>query len=125
MAFGQLTKEHRIRAKLTLRDFCQKAGLDPSNWSKVERGVNPPPRDARTLERIAKVLNLTDAGRTDYLDMAAIERREFPEDVASNVDLMKALPAFFRSARDHALTDEELKAFGEDIRRLNTRDPDA
>ena len=123
--FGAMAKTKRIAQKLTLREFCEKCGLDASNWSKVERGINPPPGEARVLERIATVLELSGTERNEFLDTAAITRREFPADLAQDVDLMKALPAFFRSARDHQLTDEELRAFGECIRKLHTRDAHA
>lgn len=123
--FGAMAKARRIARQLTLREFCEKCGIDSSNWSKVERGINPPPGETRVLERIATVLELAGAARCEFFDTAAITRRELPADVAQDVDLMKALPAFFRSARDHQLSDEELRAFGEEIRKLHTRDPNA
>ena len=46
MSFGELVKNLRISQQKTLRQFCNEHGLDPSNWSKIERNVNLPPRDA-------------------------------------------------------------------------------
>ncbi len=43
--FGDYLKSRRLERDLTLRDFCRSAGEDPSNWSKVERGILPPPTD--------------------------------------------------------------------------------
>ena len=114
----------RIAKRLTLRDFCEQVGLDPSNWSKVERGINPPPGDIGLLEKLAAFFGLNGEQKLNFMDEAALQRREIPADVAENEILQKALPAFFRAARGHELTEDELKSFAEDIRKLHTRDQD-
>ncbi|MDD5140545.1 MAG: helix-turn-helix transcriptional regulator [Verrucomicrobiales bacterium] len=114
----------RVAKRLTLRDFCEQVGLDPSNWSKVERGINPPPGDIGLLEKLAAFFGLNGEQKLKFMDEAALQRREIPADVAENEILQKALPAFFRAARGHELTEEELKNFAEDIRKLHTRDQD-
>jgi transcriptional regulator with XRE-family HTH domain len=121
--FNELAKSLRIQKKLTLRDFCDQIGLDPSNWSKVERGVNPPPGDVGVLERLAEFFGLTGKKKLEFMDAAALQRKEIPPDVADSAILQKALPAFFRAARGHELTEAELKSLAEDIRRLHTPDP--
>lgn len=120
--FSKTVKSLRIGRRLTLRDFCEQTGLDPSNWSKVERGVNPPPCDIQLLERLADFFNLTGVKKSEFMDEAALQRGEIPSDVAQNVLLQKALPAFFRAARGHELTEKELKSLAADVRKLNTPD---
>lgn len=120
--FSDTVKSLRLEKRLTLRDFCEQAGLDPSNWSKVERGVNPPPGDVETLERLAAFFGLTDARKLAFMDEAALQRREIPADVADNAILQRALPAFFRAARGHELTEAELNELAGDIRKLHTPD---
>lgn len=120
--FTETVKALRLQQRLTLRDFCQQVGLDPSNWSKVERGVNPPPGDVRLLERLADFFGLAGADKLAFLDAAALQRREIPPDVADHALLQKALPAFFRAARGHALTEAELQSLAGDIRKLHTAD---
>ena len=120
--FSTTVKSLRLEKKLTLRDFCEQAGLDASNWSKVERGVNPPPGDVETLERLADFFGLTGATKLSFMDEAALQRREIPADVADNLVLQRALPAFFRAARGHELSEAELKNLANDIRSLNTPD---
>ncbi len=122
--FNETIKTMRIAKRLTLRDFCEQVGLDPSNWSKVERGINPPPGDIGLLEKLAAFFGLNGEQKLKFMDEAALQRREIPADVAENEILQKALPAFFRAARGHELTEEELKSFAEDIRKLHTRDQD-
>ncbi len=122
--FNDTVKALRLEKRLTLRDFCEQAGLDPSNWSKVERGINPPPGDVKTLERLAAFFGLTGPKKLAFMDEAALQRNEIPADIADNVILRKALPAFFRAARGHELTEAELKNLAADIRKLHTRDRD-
>ncbi|HVM62487.1 MAG TPA: helix-turn-helix transcriptional regulator [Verrucomicrobiae bacterium] len=110
MRFGELVKELRIAQKKTLRQFCLDHGHDPSNWSKVERGVSPPPGDEKTLARWAKQLGVeagTD-GWQEFMDLASMARGEIPKDVLSDEELLKRLPVFFRSVRGAELTETQL-----------------
>ena len=120
--FTETVKSLRLEKRLTLRDFCEKVGLDPSNWSKIERGVNPPPGDVGLLERLAEFFGLSGVEKLEFIDAAALQRKEIPPDVADNVILQKALPAFFRAARGHELSEKELAELADDIRKLHTRD---
>ena len=120
--FADTIKALRLQKRLTLRDFCEQVGLDPSNWSKVERGVNPPPSDVGLLERLADFFGLAGAAKLALLDAAALQRREIPPDVADNTILQRTLPAFFRAARGHELTARELQGLVADIRKLHTAD---
>jgi transcriptional regulator with XRE-family HTH domain len=110
MRFGELVKELRIGQKKTLRQFCLDHGHDPSNWSKVERGVNPPPGDEKTLALWAKQLGL-EAGSErwqEFMDLAAVARGEIPKDIIDDEELVKKLPVFFRSVRGAELGEKEL-----------------
>src|SRR6267154_2827916 len=120
--FSDTVKKLRLEKRLTLRDFCEQAGLDPSNWSKVERGINPPPGDVKTLERLAAFFHLAGERKLAFMDEAALQRNEIPPDVADNAILQKALPAFFRAARGHELSEAELKTLADDILKLHTSD---
>jgi len=120
--FNNTIKELRIEKRLTLRDFCAAVGFDPSNWSKVERGINPPPGDIKILEKLAVFFGLEGAAKLSLIDEAALQRNEIPADIADNAVLQGALPAFFRAARGHELTREELEKLSEDIKRLHTPD---
>ena len=120
--FHEKVKALRIEKRLTLRDFCRQMSLDPSNWSKVERGINPPPGDVATLEKLAQFFDLTGPDKNEFIDAASIDRKELPKDIAENELFMNALPAFFRTARGHVLRGEKLTKFIEDIRNINRPD---
>ena len=123
MNFATLAKDLRISRGLTLRQFCAEAGLDPSNWSKVERAVIPPPGDEPTLKVIAGVLGLKGEERQKFFDQASLARHELPADIADDEKVLAALPAFFRAARGSELDDAALKQFVEDVRALHGAGP--
>jgi transcriptional regulator with XRE-family HTH domain len=120
MKFGILLKDLRIRKELTLRACSKALGEDPSNWSKLERGINPAPRDTNTLEQWAQFFKIEDPGKQAFLDAAALSRQELPPDLASDERVLAALPAFFRAVRGSELNEAMLREFIEDIRKLHS-----
>ncbi len=113
--FQALRKEHRI----TLRAFCEAAGADPGNISRLERRNIPPPQDREILSRYAKALNLKEGGDEWYLffDLAAADRGIIPQDIMDDEELVKELPAFFRTLRGQKPTETELRKVIEKIRK--------
>jgi len=99
--FGQYVKELREKRGLSLREFCRLANLDPSNWSKVERGMLAPPRNRKCLNDIASVL-LVDKDSEEWhmlFDTAAIGH--IPDELVCNRSLIvESMPIFLRSARE-------------------------
>jgi transcriptional regulator with XRE-family HTH domain len=124
MSFGDLAKELRIAQKKTLRQFCLDHGHDPSNWSKLERGVNSPPKDEKTLERWAKQLGLKVGTPQwqEFMDLADMARGEIPKHVFSDEELLKKLPVFFRSIRGAELTEKQLDELIKMVKELHTSD---
>jgi transcriptional regulator with XRE-family HTH domain len=121
--FNQYIKELRLKKRLTLRDFCLQMKLDPSNWSKVERGINPPPKDVVLLKKLADFFSLNQAEELELMDKAALERWEIPPDLAQNEVLMKnAMPAFFRIAREKDFSNQDVQEFVAGIKKIHSRD---
>ena len=120
--FGEYIKELRIKNQITLREFCKKSGLDPSNWSKIERGINAPPKSKEILKTIAKSLELT-VNSPEYNQLIDYAMIDFiPTELAEDSDVLEKLPLFFRTARGEKPTEEELKELIELIRQSNERD---
>ncbi|MDY6950649.1 MAG: helix-turn-helix transcriptional regulator [Thermodesulfobacteriota bacterium] len=117
--FGEFVKEERLKKEIGLREFCRRLGLDASNWSKVERGVLPPPKDEEKLTEIAKVLGIqSHSDKWEMLkDAASIDSGIIPRDLLSDEQVLKALPMFFRTVRSEKPTPEELEKLIEKIRR--------
>lgn len=117
--FSAMLKRIRLEQGLTLREFCLKNGFDPGNYSRLERGLFPPPESHELLERYAIALGMK-PGSDQWLelfDLAAAERGKIPEDIMSNQEVVKKLPIFFRTMRGKQLTSEQLDALVEKIRR--------
>src|ERR1017187_2026387 len=94
--FGIFIKELRARKRLGLREFCLEHGHDPSNWSKIEREVLPPPRDETILRAWAKQLSLKPDSDDwhKFFNCAAMDAGRIPKHVLN-------------SANDEALRSEE------------------
>jgi len=113
--FQALRKSHRI----TLRAFCEAAAADPGNISRLERRAIPPPQDREILSRYAKALNLAEGGDEWYLffDLAAADRGIIPQDIMDDAELVRGLPAFFRTLRGQKPTETEMRKVIEKIRK--------
>ena len=116
--FGEFIKKMRFEKRLGLREFCIASGCDPSNWSKIERGVLPPPQDQVFLERICVILGLSENSRERdrVFDYAAIDAGKIPKYVLEDAELVKRLPVFFRTATGKKPTQEELEKLAEILR---------
>jgi transcriptional regulator with XRE-family HTH domain len=105
--FGQTLKELRLKKQLSLRDVCKETGYDPSNWSKIERGLIPPP-DEKTMVKWSRVLGLNKKTQREFIDEAKVAQGVIPEDILYDKDAIKCLPAFFRTLRNEKPTKEEI-----------------
>lgn len=110
MKFGDFIKSKRLNADLSLRKFCELAEIDPSNWSKVERGRLPLSYDRPKLEKIAKVLKFKKGSKewSEFFDNAYIAQKKIPEELYSDEEVISALPVFFRTLKGDKPSEEEL-----------------
>ena len=124
MSFGQTVKDLRIAQRKTLRQFCNEHGLDPSNWSKIERDVNPAPKDEGTITRWARLLGLTPGTDVwqDFMYQAEVSHGNIPREIMSDEKLLEKLPVFLRTVRGAELTEEQLDDFIERVRDAYTPD---
>jgi len=104
--FEDFIKEKRMAANLTLRQFCIAASVDPSNWSKIERGMSEPPKSRQMLDRIAGIFQLDQNDKETLIDLAIVASipRDFREE-----KIIDKLPIFFRTVRGEKPTEAELK----------------
>ena len=100
--FGDFVRARRTELGLPLRVFCERNGIDPSNWSKLERGRLQPPQ-GETLTKYARALKLK-AGSSEWYelkDLAAVEAGRIPPDLTDK-EIAGKLPVLFRTLRDSA-----------------------
>src|SRR5690349_15485378 len=110
--FENFIKEKRMAAQLTLRQFCHLASVDPSNWSKTERGLGEIPKSKEMLDRIAGILKLDQGDKATLIDLAIIA--SIPKDLRSD-NIIEKLPIFFRTVRGEKPTEAELRKLFETI----------
>ena len=105
--FYEYLREKRMAMKISLREFCRQAEEDPANFSRIERGIRTPPNDD-VVSRYAKVLKLAGQELQDFMDLAAIFRRELPKDIPDSA-LADKLPAMLQSIDRIRPTREQLE----------------
>jgi len=118
-AFGSLLRKLRGKRGLTLREFCLQNQLDPGNYSRLERGLYPPPQGHEQLEKYARALKLTEGSDEwlEFFDVAAATRGEIPRDLLTDKELVEKLPVLFRTLRRQPVSPEKLDQLAELIRR--------
>lgn len=116
--FGSYFEQLRQAQGLTLRMFCKKATCDPANISRMERGLISPPKGREILEKYAEALSLVEGSDEWYqfFDLAAADQGIVPGDIMANKELVKVLPAFFRTLRGQKPTKAEMEKLAEKIR---------
>ena len=117
--FGERVKALRLEKDIGLREFCRRLDLDPSNWSKIERGRLAPPQSDQKIDQIADILGL-EKNSPPYLqlkDEAAIAAGSIPKDILRDQEILNSLPMFFRTVRSEKPTREELENLIEKIRK--------
>lgn len=115
--FGEFIKTERLRQNLSLREFCRLSGEDPSNWSKVERGMLVPPQEKDRVEHILAVLGITDANEAERLhEMAVVDAGSIPAYIMAEKDIVDNLPAFLRTLENVKPTKEEFMTLIEMLR---------
>lgn len=95
--FGTYLRRLREQQEIPLRRFALRIGMDPSNYSKIERGEVSPPTEA-TLAKIAEGLGIS-VVTDEWVELkchADVGRGEVPVALLEREDALAGLlPAFF------------------------------
>ncbi|HPN31371.1 MAG TPA: hypothetical protein PKY81_10470 [bacterium] len=100
MFFGYFVKQLRIKQKIGLREFTQLINYDPSNWSKIERGVLKTPQNKNLLNRIIEVLKIKKSSKeyeTFYNLSTNGEKNLIPVDIPDMFEDKSIIPALLRT----------------------------
>ena len=110
LGFGDTVRERRKQLRLGLREFAQRAGMDPGNLSKIERGRLGAPQSEEALDRICEALEWRPGSdEADALkDQAAIENGQIPAAVLGDEVVMAKMPLLLRTLRNRQLEPEQL-----------------
>lgn len=115
--FNQFVHEKRMERELSLREFCKLAALDPSNWSKIERGLVKQGQSPEILDRISNVLNLDEKERETLKDLAIIDY--IPTQLLTESKIVESLPIFFRTVRGDKPNENDLNLLLQLIQKAN------
>jgi transcriptional regulator with XRE-family HTH domain len=103
--FGKYVKHLRLKQKISLHEFCEHSKYDKGNWSRIERGLLPPPKKKEILKRLAKNLKLSPDKQMAFFNLAYVSRGEIPPEVMHKVQkddaLFKELLLFFKGIVEH------------------------
>ena len=118
-AFSDFLRRLRGERGLTLREFCLQNKFDPGNYSRLERGLYPPPQSHEQIEKYARALELQEGSEEwlELFDVAAAARGEIPRDLLTDAELVEKLPVLFRTLRGQPVSPEKLDQLVELIRR--------
>jgi transcriptional regulator with XRE-family HTH domain len=117
--FGEFLKRKRLERRMTLRAFCERAGVDPANYSKLERGILSPPQDPKKLVVYERALGIPSKGEEsrELRRLAALDRGELPPAVLADKELVGKLPVLFRRLEGDPIDDHMLDDLIETLRR--------
>lgn len=118
-SFGKFFNKKRRATDLTLRKFCVKYNFDPGNLSKLERGLLPAPQSHEKLASYADALHIQEGSDEwyEFFDLATLSAKRLPDDIASDEEVMEALPILFRSIRDKDVEENHLHSLISAIRK--------
>ena len=108
--FGDQLRKRRKELRLGLREFALRAGMDPGNLSKIERGRLTAPQSDEVLERICLALEyeLESDGAQALTDLAAAETGRIPPEILGDQEVMARMPVLLRTVHNKQLSPEEL-----------------
>ncbi len=118
ITFGDFVKERRVACRITLRCFAEGLGMDPSNYSKIERGMAQPPAPERlaTFARLLKIPHESKEYR-EMVRLAALGRNEIPPGILSNESVVASLPVLFRTLEGDRVDGDVLDELFETLER--------
>ena len=106
--FGSLLNKLRTENNLSIREVCKLVNYDPSNWSKIERGLISPPSNEETLKSWSKALQVKKGKIQEFMDDAHVAQGIIPDDILNRAEMLELMPAFFRTVRNKKPTKEEI-----------------
>ena len=125
--FALLLQSLRHQQQLPLRRFCERFGLDPGTYSKMERGLRPPPKSRQAQDKLAQQLGLEEGSEVwrAFMDAAAASAGQVPQDLLDDEALAAKLPVLFRTIRGEKLTEEQLDMVAELMRSTHHAEQDS
>lgn len=77
MSFGQFIRKTREEKGIQMNDFARQLEISPAYWSRIERGMEKPPKD-ELIRKAAEILGIS-------ADDAFVEASRLPPDIREDV----------------------------------------
>ncbi len=109
--FGEFLLQKRMNLGLSLREFCRKYGYEPSYISRLENSILNAPSNKERLSALALALGLEEESKewVEFFALAASSRVAIPDDIKNDFpNMVKFLPAFFRTTQKKKMTKEDI-----------------
>lgn len=106
MIFGEFIKEKRQEKGITLRTFADMINIAPAYMSDIEKAKRNAPTQ-EILERMVKVLELSDEEANELFDLAASSKDAIAQDLKEYVSDYQNVRVALRKAKDLNLGDDE------------------
>jgi transcriptional regulator with XRE-family HTH domain len=118
VAFGEFLRQWRKSVGLTSRKVALEAGMQPSNYCRMENGTLNPPQDNGRIKAIFKALKLRDGSdeAVQFYDLAAKANKAVPLDIAEIISRDEAVPLMLRTIGNRRLSESEIQGIIELIR---------
>lgn len=94
MAYGAKLRSIRLSKEMNLRDLALRTDIDIAYLSRVERETMNPPQDEELLDSINSALELSSTEARSMKDLAAVDNKRMPKDVAQGVAKISGFPLF-------------------------------
>lgn len=105
--FGAVIAARRAALRLSLRSLSARAGIDPAQISRMERGILPPPQHDEIIDRLASALGIEGSDRILLGDLAALENGRIPRDLVERELVQRVLPLLASGLRRFAERDSQ------------------
>ena len=108
--FGEFISQKRKDQMITLKAMAEAIGISSPYLSDVEKGKRYS-FDLGKLEKIAKILNMSEEEKNEMMDLAGKQREEVAPDLFEYINSTPAVSVALRKARDLNLGEKEWYEF--------------
>jgi transcriptional regulator with XRE-family HTH domain len=124
--FGAMVRALREARRIGFSEMVRRTGLDAGNYSKMERGLMPAPKDISKLAKVQAALELSEDSFEwrELLRLADLSRGDIPRSILTDKQLVGKLPALFRQLDEGPLADTEVEALIQKVVDAHTSEPD-
>ncbi len=119
--FGEFISLKRKEKRITLKAMAEELEISTPYMSDVEKGRRYS-FDLDKLEKIAKILNMSEEEKNEMMDLAGKQREEVAPDLPEYINSTPAVSVALRKARDLNLGEKEWYEFIEKLENDERKD---